>query len=420
MKMKGPAGLGAITRRHPLGTSRSIRYKIWRMRVQVRCERMGSVFLVWLLISFSLAAQTGGPPAPSPTEAQVQLHADLERAADAMHKGELSVAAESLRQALRIDPHSLAALNNLGIVLSREGKPAEAIPLYEEALKVRPGDQATQRNLAVAYFKAQRYRSAWSLLQPMAVAYPNDFQILDLAGLSLFALDRYPEAAKYLERANQAQPSDLETLDMLGKAYLRMKDYKALTSVFARIMQVNPNSAPAHIMMATAYDQMDNRPEAIKEYQAAAAADPTFTGVHSGLGFEYWRQGDNDLAEKEFRAELQRFPNDPVSNCILGQILSGEISARGSRDSSSGSDRGESSVHGGFLFLRESRTGLGASPGGGGSAAQSDPDRSQRLPGALRSRHRAAPTGTNRGGGQGTEIVDRYPGEIEDRGDQEE
>jgi Tfp pilus assembly protein PilF len=44
-------------------------------------------------------------------------------------------------------------------------------------------------------------------------------------------------------------------------------------------------------------------------------------GAHSGLGFEYWREGENELAEKEFRAELQRFPDDPVSNCILGQIL---------------------------------------------------------------------------------------------------
>jgi len=73
--------------------------------------------------------------------------------------------------------------------------------------------------------------------------------------------------------------------------------------------------------MGTAYDQMANRPEAVKEYQAAVAADPNFMGAHSGLGFEYWREGENDLAEKEFRTELQRFPSDPVSNCILGQIL---------------------------------------------------------------------------------------------------
>jgi tetratricopeptide (TPR) repeat protein len=66
-------------------------------------------------------------------------------------------AAESLRRALKIDPHSIAALNNLGIVLARMGKPAEAIPRYEDALKFHPDDPSTKRNLAIAYFKAQRY-----------------------------------------------------------------------------------------------------------------------------------------------------------------------------------------------------------------------------------------------------------------------
>ena len=142
---------------------------------------------------------------PTNSEA-AQLHSYLEQAAEAMHKGDLAAADETLRRALAIDPHSMTALNNLGIVLAREGKPAEAIPLYQQALKVRPEDLATKRNLAVAYFKAQRYRSGWTLLQPMAAANPKDFQILDLAGLCLFALDRYPEAAQYLERANQSGP----------------------------------------------------------------------------------------------------------------------------------------------------------------------------------------------------------------------
>ena len=134
------------------------------MSLQIRVRRMASI-LLWLLIACCLAAQTGSPPKTQPKDIEAkgteatgtaaQLHSCLERAADAMHKGELPAAAEALRQALTIDPHSLAALNNLGIVLSREGKPAEAIPLYEEALEVRPGDAATKRNLAIAYFKAQ-------------------------------------------------------------------------------------------------------------------------------------------------------------------------------------------------------------------------------------------------------------------------
>jgi Flp pilus assembly protein TadD len=242
--------------------------KICRMRMHLRAWEIVGSWAVWLMIVRCVAAQAGVQPNPPPPHGEeVQLHAYLRQAAEAMHKGDNLAAAEDLRRALKIDPHSIAALNNLGIVLARMGKPAEAIPLYEEVLKILPDDPSTKRNLAIAYFKAQRYSPAWQLLRPMAATYPADFQILDLTGLSLFALDRYPEAAAYLERANQVDPSDLETLDMLGKAYLRMKDYKELTSVFARIMQVNPNSASAHILMATADDQMSNRPEAIKEYQ---------------------------------------------------------------------------------------------------------------------------------------------------------
>src|ERR1700683_5105086 len=149
------------------------------MSVQFRVPRMASIYLLWLLIACCLAAQTESPPKTQPSKSkEAQLHSELERAADAMHKGELADAAKALRQALTIDPHSLAALNNLGIVLSREGKPAEAIPLYEEALKVRPGDAATKRNLAIAYFKAQQYAPAWRLLRPLSIDYPTDFKIL--------------------------------------------------------------------------------------------------------------------------------------------------------------------------------------------------------------------------------------------------
>jgi len=266
-------------------------------------------------------AQVANPGTSQGTEQAEKLHAYLQQAAQAMHTGDLTLAEQALRSAVALDPQSMAALNNLGIVLAREGKPAEAIPFYQRALKVRPDDTATKRNLAIAYFKAQHYRSALELLEPLAAASPNDFQLLDLAGFSLFALDRYREAASYLEKANHADPSDLETLDMLGKAYLRMKDYKILPSVFERIMKINPNSASAHVMMGMAFDDMSQREDAIKEYQAAIAADPKFMGAHSGLGYLYWRQGDSENAEKEMRAELEHFPNDPVANCILGRVL---------------------------------------------------------------------------------------------------
>ena len=40
-----------------------------------------------------------------------------------------------------------------------------------------------------------------------------------------------------------------------------------------------------------------------------------------GLAQIYWKEGNLEFAAKQFAAELERYPADPVSNCLLGEIL---------------------------------------------------------------------------------------------------
>ncbi|MGA8214861.1 MAG: tetratricopeptide repeat protein [Candidatus Sulfotelmatobacter sp.] len=100
----------------------------------------------------SVAAQTGltsSTETSPPTARELQLHACLEQATQAMHQGDNAAAAEAFRRALEIDPHSLVALNDLGIVVTRQGRPGEALRFYEQALEFRPDDPSTRRNLAI-------------------------------------------------------------------------------------------------------------------------------------------------------------------------------------------------------------------------------------------------------------------------------
>src|ERR1700721_580518 len=113
------------------------------MRVEIRVWRMARIVGLSLLISGYaviagyVAAQTGAAPNSAPSkDADIQLrsdllHGDLERAAESMHKGELASAEQALRHALTIDPHSIVALNNLGIVLARRGKRGEPFLFFE-------------------------------------------------------------------------------------------------------------------------------------------------------------------------------------------------------------------------------------------------------------------------------------------------
>ena len=55
---------------------------------------------------------------------------------------------EHFDQALRIKPDSVEAHYNLGVVLEKAGRLAEAIQHYAQALKIRPDLTAAQNALA--------------------------------------------------------------------------------------------------------------------------------------------------------------------------------------------------------------------------------------------------------------------------------
>src|ERR1700744_4420855 len=268
-------------------------------------------------IGSSLWCQSTEPNNATSQQTFTQLMAQGSRALQQQD----NVAAEhAFRGALALDPNSVPVLNNLAISLARQQRETEAISLYERALHLKPGDPVTRRNLGVAYFRARQYGPALPLLESSARETPS-FQVLEVTGLDAFALDRYDVAAHYLEAAHRAQPNDLDTLDMLGKAYLRTGNYAGIRDVFGQIMAINPNSAAAHTMMAMAYDKLYREEDAIREFEAARAADPTYPGIHTGLGVIYWRNDNLDAAEREFREELSRYPQDPIANCTLGRIL---------------------------------------------------------------------------------------------------
>ena len=254
------------------------------------------------------------------TSPQGQFTQYVAHGSQALQQGDNAEAERAFRKALGLDPRSVEILNNLAISIARQQREAEAIALYERALKIKPADIVTQRNLGVAYFRAQQYRLALPLLETSARTSAS-FQTIELAGLDAFALDQYEKAARYLQAAHRLQPSDIETLDMLGKAYLRVKNYAGVTDVFRQIMVLNPDSAAAHTMMAMADDKMYREEDAIREFEAARASDPTYPGIHTGLGIIYWRNDNLDAAEREFREELSRYPQDPIANCTVGRIL---------------------------------------------------------------------------------------------------
>jgi len=75
----------------------------------------------------------------------VETHILMSAAASGI--GDWSGVEVASREALRLDPTSSAAMNNLGLALKEQGRLAEAAQAYDRALQLEPDNETARRNL---------------------------------------------------------------------------------------------------------------------------------------------------------------------------------------------------------------------------------------------------------------------------------
>ena len=89
-------------------------------------------------------------------------------------------AAALYERALRADPSQIAAANNLGAILLKRGRVADAIRLWSDAVARSPGSEAARMNLAMAQFRSGDLRSAEASLVKLLELNPGSTEAREL------------------------------------------------------------------------------------------------------------------------------------------------------------------------------------------------------------------------------------------------
>ena len=128
------------------------------------------------------------------------------------YKKRNDLAAVCYEKALELDPNDMWALNNIGVMLAKEGKWKEAILYYEKAYEAceQSGMEAGQimHNLAWAYYRIKSYRKAWRMFNSLIVEcpdYDNGLVHSDF-GCVNYKMGDYCEALKLVERGLALYP----------------------------------------------------------------------------------------------------------------------------------------------------------------------------------------------------------------------
>src|SRR5205809_869546 len=208
--------------------------------------------------------------------------------------------------ALAIDPDSPIAHSNLGELLDRQGRPAEAIDHFQQALRLKPDFPLAHNNWGMA-LKGQgrpaeaidHFQQALRLKPDFAIAHNN-------WGTALGQLGEPAEAIDHFQQALRIDPNFALAQSNWGAALLQQGKPAEAIGHFQEALRINPDFALARSNWGAALLQQGQPVEAIEQLQQALRVQPDLAEAHANLGLALAQQGKLAEATEHYQQALGR------------------------------------------------------------------------------------------------------------------
>ena len=190
-------------------------------------------------------------------------------------QGRHAAALALLQEAAQTLPAPTAGLYlRMAEIAASQGRTEAAEAYNRQALAINPQSLAALRPYAATQFNAGRYEAALASYRQIAALNPQDAGAHLGQARALEALGRLPEAVQSYERTLALIPDQQEALADLALIHFNAKRFAQAAPLFQRLAALNPNSAEAHTNLGAALAQSGRLPEAVQSFERALALDP--------------------------------------------------------------------------------------------------------------------------------------------------
>src|SRR5438876_3193808 len=208
--------------------------------------------------------------------------------------------------ALAIDPNSPLAHCNLGELLERQGRPAEAIDHLQQALRTKPDFPLAHNNWGMALKGQGRPAEAIDHFQ-QALRLKPDFPIAQNNwGTALGQLGEPAAAIDHFQQALRPDPDFALAHSNWGAALLQQGQPAEAIEHFQQALRIDPDLALARSNWGAALLQQGQPAEAIEHPQQALRVQPDLAQAHANLGLALARQGKLAEATEHYQQALGR------------------------------------------------------------------------------------------------------------------
>jgi len=236
-----------------------------------------------------------------------------------LRRARLGEAARTLERSLEIYA-SPEALDALGAVYLRQGKPGRAVALYERALAKQPGDVRIRNALAAALRHADRLDDAEA--ECRAILGEHAFDPSAYATLGAIMIDRgqLDLAELLLGKGLARHPDHPLLVTNLGLVALRRGDDQTALALFDRAGAADPSFVTGRLNKAAVFLGAGDHKRARTELEAVLAIEPGSTEALLGLGIAVRLGGDVLAARASWERVLAIDPDHAAAHFNLGVL----------------------------------------------------------------------------------------------------
>jgi tetratricopeptide (TPR) repeat protein len=210
----------------------------------------------------SVAAPVASTPRPAPTPVGEPARQLPQLARDrpfmdpagvgaaAYGEGDFATALAQFQAAVEKNPQDTDSLSNLGQVLVKMNRPADAIPYLTRAVSLAPDRWAYQFNLARALGLVGRLDESIQGYRTAQVLFPNDYVTAFNLALSLHKKGDEAAAVEEYQKAINLQPEDASFRKALGISYERLQKGSEAAAAYQEYLRLSPDAPDADIVRA--------------------------------------------------------------------------------------------------------------------------------------------------------------------------
>ena len=166
---------------------------------------------------------------------------DYGEARESIGRKQYKRAEQLLRGVVDALPDAALPLADLGHVLHRQGKLAQADQIYVRALTLQPGAGRIHLLRGELLVDAGKFELAVDELTMALAEIPDDVITRYYLGIALTALGRYDEAWPNFERALEQEPESTRVLHGMGVFYVRQNRLSEAAEMFRQALEIDPH-----------------------------------------------------------------------------------------------------------------------------------------------------------------------------------